>query len=180
MSLRFGFNEKKAIEALTYLASHWPGVSPFFAAKVLFFAEKWHLNRYARPIVADTFIAMPWGPVPSTIYDFIKGNLEFAGDPESFLHAVKVRQHRGGRELRAKREPNVQFLSASDRECLDEAITFCRARGVGALSELTHQERAWREAPNNGAMDYEAFIDEGPNREALLEQAREFAAYGVL
>lgn len=50
-SLRFQFDEKKGVEALTYIASKWPGVTPFYASKVLFFAEKYHLNRYARPIV---------------------------------------------------------------------------------------------------------------------------------
>jgi uncharacterized phage-associated protein len=73
--LRFQFDEKKGVEALTYVASKWPEITAFFAAKVLFFAEKSHLNRYGRPIVADTFIAMPNGPVPSTIYDFINGEL---------------------------------------------------------------------------------------------------------
>src|SRR5947209_299446 len=74
MVLRFGFNERKAIETLAYIAKRWPDITPFFASKVLFFAEKQHLNAYGRPIVADTFIAMPWGPVPSTVYDFVKGN----------------------------------------------------------------------------------------------------------
>jgi hypothetical protein len=36
------------------------------------------------------------------------------------------------------------------------------------------------EAPVNGAMDYEAMIDEGPERAALIEEVREFAVYGVL
>src|SRR5712692_652984 len=113
MALRFGFNERKAVEALTYIADRWNGLTPFFASKVLFFAEKRHLNRYARPIVADTFIAMPWGPVPSTIYDFIKGDLEFAGEPEYFANAVEVQrlQHP---QIRAKRKPDLAYLSDSD------------------------------------------------------------------
>ena len=53
--LRFTFNETKCIEALTFLASQWEGVTKFYAAKVLFYAEKLHLNRYGRPIVVITF-----------------------------------------------------------------------------------------------------------------------------
>ena len=56
--LRFTFNETKCIEALTFLASQWEGVTKFYAAKVLFYAEKLHLNRYGRPIVADTFVKL--------------------------------------------------------------------------------------------------------------------------
>jgi hypothetical protein len=56
----------------------------------------------------------------------------------------------------------------------------CRARTFTALSNLTHQERAYIEASANGPMDYGAMIDDdNPSREEILEEAREFAAYGV-
>ena len=178
--LRFQFNEKKGVEALTYIASQWPGVTFFFASKVLYFAEKKHLNRYARPIVADTFIAMAHGPVPTTLYDFVKGQLDFSGDPEAFAEALSIERNPYPK-IRARRPADLDVLSESDVECLDEAIAFCRARGFGTLSILTHQERAWLEATENGPMAYEAMIDDdNPARESLLEEAREFAAYGVL
>jgi len=178
--LRFQFNEKKGVEALTYVASKWPGVTAFFAAKVLFFAEKKHLNLYSRPIVGDTFIAMPNGPVPSTLYDFIKGKLDQAGDPDAVMAALGVERDPYPR-ITAKRTPDLDALSPSDLECLDEAMAFCRGHGFGTLSNLTHQERAWSEAPANGPMDYEHMIDgEGDNRDAVVAEAREFAAYGVL
>lgn len=178
--LRFQFDERKGVEALTYIASRWPDVTAFFAAKILFFAEKYHLNRYARPIVADTFIAMPNGPVPSTLYDFIKGRLDNAGDPEAVTTAFTVAQAPWPR-VNALRDANTTILSESDIECLEEAIEFCRVRNFGTLSNLTHQERAWLEAPANGAMDYEAMIeDDNPSRDEIIEEAKEFAFYGVL
>jgi len=176
--LRFQFDEKKGVEALTYVASKWPGLTAFFAAKVLFFAEKQHLNRYSRPIVGDTFIAMPNGPVPSTLYDFIKGRLDQAGDPDAIMAALLIERDPYPR-VAAQRAPDLDALSPSDLECLDEAIAFCRGRGFGALSGLTHQERAWLEAPANGPMDYEHMI-EGDDREVIVAEAREFASYGVL
>lgn len=176
--LRFQFDEKKGVEALTYIASKWSGVTAFFAAKVLFFAEKQHLNRYSRPIVGDTFIAMPNGPVPSTLYDFIKGKLDQAGDPDAIMAALLIERDPYPR-VAAQRDPDTDALSPSDLECLDEAIAFCRGRGFAALSSLTHQERAWLEAPANGPMDYEHMI-ESADRDDILAEAREFAAYGVL
>lgn len=176
--LRFQFDEKKGVEALTYVALKWPDVTAFFAAKVLFFAEKQHLNRYSRPIVGDTFIAMPNGPVPTTLYDFIKGKLDQAGDPDAIMAALLIERAPYPR-VAARREPDLDALSPSDLECLDEAISFCRGRSFGTLSGLTHQERAWLEAPANGPMDYEHMI-EGDDREAIVAEAREFASYGVL
>jgi uncharacterized phage-associated protein len=151
---------------------------------VLFFAEKYHLNRYARPIVADTFIAMPNGPVPSTLYNFIEGNLDQSGDPDAVTQALEISRERYSR-IRARRNADLEALSPSDIECLDEAIALCRRYekpgGFTALSSLTHQERAYLAAPTNGTMDYADLIDEdNPEREAILEDACEFAAYGVL
>lgn len=178
MALRFQFNERKGTEALAYMAERWPNITIFYASKVLFFAEKQHLNSYGRPIVADTFIAMPNGPVPSTLYDFIKGNLSNAGDPEGFRGAIDASDHP---RLIARRQYDPEVLSGTDVECIDAAIAFCRSKGFGHLSELTHRERAWAEADTNSAMDYELFVDDdNPHREAILSDAREFAAYGVL
>jgi uncharacterized phage-associated protein len=178
MALRFQFDERKGTEALAYIAAAWPNVTIFYASKVLFFAEKKHLNAYGRPIVADTFIAMPNGPVPSTLYDFIKGNLGQSGDPDAFREAIDTRNHP---TIVAKRPFNRDALSETDLECLDEAIAYCRSKGFNHLSHLTHQERAWAEAFANSAMDYELFIDEeNPHREHIISEAREFAACGVL
>lgn len=178
--LRFQFNEKKAVEAITHIASSWPGITPFYASKVLFFAEKWHLNKYSRPIVADTFIAMPNGPVPSTIYNFIKGELDQAGDPEAIVAALTINEERY-RRVTANRAADMQELSPSDVECLDEAMEFCRGRAFDFLSNLTHQERAWLEADQNGPMDYELMIDGDEDvRNAVIAEAKEFAVYGVL
>ena len=176
--MRFQFDERKGTEALAYIAEKWPDVTIFFASKVLFFAEKNHLNRYGRPIVADTFIAMPNGPVPSTLYDFIKGNFGLSGDPETFKATIDTTQHP---HIKAKRSYDKSALSGSDIECIDDSIDFCRSKGFGHLSQLTHQERSWADAPANMPMDYELFIDDDNEmREAILAEAREFAAYGVL
>jgi len=178
--LRFQFNEKKGVEALSYVASKWPGGTAVFAAKVLFFAEKSHLNRYARPIVGDTFMAMPNGPVPSMLYDFIKGQLDQAGDPGAVMAALSIRRD-PYLSVPVQREPDLSVLSGSDVECLDEAIAFCRSRNSATLSNLTHRETAWSRAPANGPMDYEDMIDGvGEERETIVAEAREFAAYGVL
>jgi hypothetical protein len=182
MAIHFQFDETKAVETLAYIATRWPGVTTFYASKILFFAEKLHLNRYGRPIVADTFIAMPNGPVPSTIYDFIEGKLDQAGDPEAITRAIEVERGRYA-HIKALRSADADALSPSDVECLGEAIGLCREHehSFKALSNRTRQERAYLEAPNNGPMDYEAFIDDdNPHRAELLDEAREFAAYGVL
>ncbi len=178
--LRFRFAEEKGVEALTYVASCWPGITAFHASTAIFLAEKKHLNRYGRPIIADTFKAMGCGPVPTTIYAFINGDLRLARHPGTIREAVFLRSDPHP-SVTALRGADVDALSPSDVECLDGAIAFCRGRGFQELSDITRRDRCWIEAGPNGPIDYAAMIDEdNPRRDDILDEAMEFAAYGVL
>ncbi len=73
MSIRFRFNAKKAVEVILWFAERRPGISFHTLLKLLFYADKRHLNRYGRPITGDDYIAMQYGPVASTTYDMLKG-----------------------------------------------------------------------------------------------------------
>jgi hypothetical protein len=121
----------------------------------------------------------------SGVINFIEGELDQVGDPDAIIMAVTITKQRYSR-IRAQREADLEALSRSDLECLDEAIAFCRPfetipRGFSALSNLTHLEKAWRTAATNGPMDYEAMIDDdNPAGEQIIQEAAEFAAYGVL
>jgi|688.fasta_scaffold228503_3 uncharacterized phage-associated protein len=181
MSLKFTFNEDKALSALCFVASVEPNLSPLFVSKVFFFAEKEHINRYGRPIIGDTFIAMPRGPVPSTIKNYIDENWMWVGKPEKFDEAISLTWVSGLKTLDVGRNPITQdFLSETDKECLSEAIAFCKHKSARELSEITHFEKSWLNAPENRPMDYEDFVDEeNPHRPQILEAMKESAAYGV-
>lgn len=182
MPLKFTFNEDKALAALAFLASIERGLTPLFVSKVIFFAEKAHINRYGRPIIGDTFIAMPKGPVPSTIKNYIDENWDWVGKPEGFDRFVAIRRPFGLRELHpGEQPPDDTILSESDRRCLQEAAVFCRGKTARQLSDLTHFEKSWLNAPANRPMEYEDFVDdENPNRDDVMGMMRENAAYGVL
>ncbi len=177
--LKFEINEEKALEALVWLANAKPGITAFYVSKVLFYAEKEHLNRFGRPIIADTFIAMPNGPVPSAVYDVLKGKFAYMGIAEMVPEAIRTIG--GAYALTPLRAADLSKLSKSDIECLQLALDRCAHLPFGRLSEQTHHELAWTEAPINGAMSYEHFLDiDNPERDAILAEVKEFAAYGVL
>jgi hypothetical protein len=180
--MKFSFSQTKAVAALAFIAKEHPGFTPLFISKILFFAEKWHLNRYGRPIVADTYIAMPRGPVPSTIKDFIDAKWDWCDKPDNFDGAVLVKRESSMLRLYpGPNGPDLSVLSQTDMDCLREAIEFCKDKTADELSWITHQDRAWRVAEPNRAMDYELLIDtDNPHRDEITEAARESAAYGVL
>lgn len=181
-TLKFAFSEAKAIETLAFIANESPGLTPFYVAKVCFYAEKWHFNRYGRPILADTYIAMPRGPVPSTIKNFLDENWDWLEKPQDLDDAVSMdRTQKWVRLFKGKRGPKMEFLSQTDIECLREAMAFCKGKTPDELSQMTHLEKSWCLAEPNRAMDYTNFIDdENPNKEAIIEMAKVDSAYGVL
>ena len=176
--LRFPLDERKALEAVVLIAADWPGITTFYAAKILFLADKAHLNSFGRPVVGDRYIAMDNGPVPSAIYDWFKGNLERMGESRAIEEAVEFSRDGHHHSARARRAPDLSVFSRTDIDALRNAVAFCRGRSVGELSRITHRDPAWRMAALNAEMD-PALMIEGEDREALVTAAEEFAVYGV-
>ncbi len=173
--VRFNFDESKAIEALVYVAGEWAGITPFYLSKVLFFADRDHLRQYGRPVTGDLYIAMANGPVPSRIYDMVKGNLDFFGDPDAIERALSVDRNAVYRRLYAKRAVNLDLLSETDVRALADAIRFCRGKSFFDLMHLTHQEPAWALAEANAEMNPELLVPDD-----MRQEIRETAVYAVL
>ncbi|WP_157895473.1 Panacea domain-containing protein [Rhizobium sp. LCM 4573] len=170
-------DKEKAVEALVYIASKIPGVGRFHAAKILYFAELRHLREYGRPVVGDRYIAMENGPVPSFAYDVLKGTTHPDDQPitEGALVPVKGTHYP---MYEAAREPDLDFFSESDIDCLEWAVEYCRNRTFGQISDETHTHPAWDRADLNTPMDYADML-EGADPQ-IIEDAKVFSQYGVL
>ena len=70
----FKVNQEKTLEAVVYVASKVPGIDIYHTVKTMFYADKKHLNMYARPVLGDLYIKMDNGPVPSLVRDIINNN----------------------------------------------------------------------------------------------------------
>lgn len=182
MIATFQFNEQKALAALAFVASEKPGLSAFFVSKVMFYAEKWHLNRFGRPILGDSYIKMENGPVPSTVKNYVDENWDRVEKPAHFDDALKIKRGLWVRWLyRGTGEANFDLLSETDKRCLREAIGFCSGKSKEVLSDLTHEEKAWKEAKPDRPMNYDFFVDDdNPNHAQIVSMMHEQAAYGVL
>ena len=128
----FPFNERKALAAVLFVIQQLGGcVGKHKLAKILYFADKKHLVKYMRPIFGDDYIAMPYGPVPSRVYDGVKGEGDFA----SFHQALNVKNNIES----ASEQPNLDVLSQSDIECLLASITENGNLSFQKLVEKSHQ-----------------------------------------
>lgn len=167
---------EKALEVVVYVSHNTNNL--FNLVKTLYYADKLHLERYGRLISGDTYIAMEDGPVPSGAYDFIKlvrGD-QFAYDqkiidthPEMALR-IEVSKDRLKTSVFPIRDPNLDFLSESDIECLKESIKLYANMGSNKLWDLVHQEKAYSKTDRNSPIPLrELIIEDVTNGKEVLE-----------
>jgi uncharacterized phage-associated protein len=165
MPIQFEFNPDKFVSAAAYITQRAPDMTKTKLFKLLYFADKRHLSVYGRPILGDVYIKMDNGPVPSAAYDIIK----LKRDKDLLARHLHVR----GMRLILNGTPDMDSLSDSDIEVLDEVLRTYGRKSAEELSDLSHLERAWIEAPENGVMDYRLFLDGDEESDELLELIRD-------
>jgi hypothetical protein len=64
------FVYKKATQAVNYFAQRSGGIiNKMKAIKLIYFADRYHLRKYGRPITNDEYLAMDYGLVSSGVKD---------------------------------------------------------------------------------------------------------------
>lgn len=147
-------NLQKAVEVLLYVAQRAPNL--YNVLKCIYFADKLHLLHYGSFIYGDEYVAMNHGPVPSAAFDIVK---QVRGDGRTCLPIDPTDAFEmEGYLIRPLREPDMQVLSASDRECLDRAIESYGHLPFGELRRISHADEAYQEADENAFISVEAIV----------------------
>lgn len=130
MTIAFNMNPQKAIEAVLWIIKN--GESNMYNIwKILFTAEKYHLNKYGRPITGDKYIAMEHGTVPSWLYDTAK------------LRKQGVGFYKDDKSLVAERDPILDYLSKSDIVALKYGMNEYAGLSFMEVRNKNHKESAW-------------------------------------
>jgi uncharacterized phage-associated protein len=108
----FEFNQTKAIEAILYLSPRITDSDVYGICKLLYLTDKTSLEKYGRFLYGETYAAMVNGPTPSKVYDLLK---EAVDTPFSDFKLE-------GHQIIPLRPANLDHLSESDIECLDQII----------------------------------------------------------
>jgi uncharacterized phage-associated protein len=171
--IHFRNNPSKSLEVILWLANKRPGIDFHAILKLLFFADKEHLNEYGRPIVGGTYNALNYGPVSQPTYDILKRDplaMEVLGADDGLPFKVE-----GGYRVFADRAADVRKLSKSDVEALELTWQKYSALDFDNLTRVSHEHPAYKNAEEIGRqrMLYEEFL-EGPN--ASLEVVEDLKA----
>ncbi len=131
-SITFVFNQPKAIEAILYLAKKISHPDKYGICKLLYLADKISLENYGRFIFGESYVAMEEGATPSNAYDLMK---KATVRP---IGGIKLEENK----VIPLREPNLDYLSESDIECLDQIISEYGNRPLHGRREA--HDNAWR------------------------------------
>lgn len=140
------FNSKKLTELVLYILDKTGGVDFYHAFKVLYFAEMKHLAKWGSSIVPDEFCALKYGPVPTRLYDAVKDlNHPRTALSKELSKVIHFAGEDAPNVLLPKRAANMDFLSKSEAEVLDESIEENKSLTFWQLVKKSH-DTAWEAA----------------------------------
>ena len=162
------YQKERIIQVLSYLAYNVNGrcLSKLNALKLVYLADRYHLRKYASPIVWDTYYAMQYGPVASKTKNLIE---EMSGDKSASKYIVVKNSGRTTKRgepilhIESVQAPNYDQLSQTEVEALNMALSQWPLHDD--LVDYTHHFPEWETAQSrikNGAtrvrMNYADFF----------------------
>lgn len=172
--LKTRFDSEKALEAILYVASKAPIPDIYHVGKILYFADRLHLDRFGRLITGDNYKAMKDGPVAENGYDIIKiaqGKGKYVPngiDVADILSALKVFDKPESYKVQPLREYDDGVFSDSDLSCIDESIQRYGEMTFWQIREISHDD-IWSSSSENGDIALEALVSKCSDSDKLLK-----------
>lgn len=140
------FDKQRLTEIVLYILNKTKGLDYYHMFKVIYFANVEHLAKYGIPMVSDEFCALSDGPVPSALYDSIKGGSRCDKELRKMLEKnVAKGTDDAYYMLEAKRKADMDYLSKADIEALDKSISENACLPYGDLRVKSHGKE-WNRA----------------------------------
>ena len=186
----FSFSHRKATQSLNFFARQAGGsIHKLKALKLVYFADRYHLRRFGRPVVGDEYLAMEYGPVPSNTKDIAEIS-DFLGKDEREYAKTFIcpNEHHS---YKSEREVEEKVFSQSDREALAWAWQKFGKVPRFELAEITHAYPEWQrhessikaKLTSRATMSYRDFLDDPPRDfdpcHPLTAPEREAVADGI-
>ncbi len=153
--MRLGKEDILVIKAvLLYILTHSNDSKRdiYSLVKAAYYAQQNHLAQYGTPLFKDCICALPFGPVPSNIYNVLKmasgdsNELNYHRSDDMYLASDAINFESG--LYSAKEDPNMDFLSKSDIESLNYGIEKVAKMSFNQIKEDTHGKE-WNRAFNS-------------------------------
>lgn len=148
------FNIRKAAQVAAFFALKEGGkINVLKLTKLIYLADRQHLEKYDSPILFDKFVSMPHGPVNSITYDYLSGCAS-DNDWNSFV------SERTGNNISAAKDvayTNLDQLSDAETEVLSSIWAQFKGMDGFQVRDYTHKNCPEWIDPNGSSspIDYE-------------------------
>lgn len=167
------YEDQRIKEVLLYILSKTGVIDYYHLMKILYLAERQHLAKWGEKITTDDYYALPHGPVPTRIYDALKAVKE--GDKGLLADVITVEKDMPN--VTPLRTPNMEYLSKSEVEALDNAIAKNIVKSFAELEQMTHDEYYHKALTNGRKMSIEDIARSGGASEEMIQFIREEMAF---
>lgn len=179
MPLSVSIDKEKTLQSLLYICANAPQTDMIHILKILYFAEKYHLQKFGRLICGNTYARMQYGPVPSEAYDILKA---IDDRPDNYFATTNPALIDKARTMiRVERpnqypyfypitKPDEEIFSKSDIKSFDLAIGEVGNLDFGELKDKSH-DQLWKVACDTKLhwIPLETMVSVLPNKDSLLE-----------
>lgn len=159
---------KKTTQAINYFARKKEGqINKMKAIKLIYLADRYHIRKYGRPVIGDTYWAMKLGPVGS--YTLNVANLSEANlDRDCLRYAREYvghpRNDSKNQEMLSKKEVDMEVFSQSDIEAFEKIYQEFGDKDQFELARvITHRYPEWSK--------FKKDIENGKTRRARMDYA---------
>src|SRR3989344_1297582 len=143
MKMLLEFDYKKATQAINYLTKKEGGqIDKLKLIKLIYFADRYHLRRYGRPMINDAYFAMPLGPVGSSVKDIAEFS-SFLDESELKYANSYIGRGGGANTVVSIADVDSGIFSKSEVEALDFAYNEFGAKTPSVLVDITHLYPEW-------------------------------------
>ena len=144
MKMLLEFDYKKATQAINYLTKKEGGqIDKLKLIKLVYLADRYHLRRYGRPIMNDAYLAMPFGPVGSSLKDIAEFS-KFLDESERSYASSYIGLGGGVNTVVSIADVDNKVFSKSEIEALDFSYNKFGASAPFTLANITHRYPEWK------------------------------------
>ena len=169
----FNVDTEKTLNAAIFILNKLGQADYHKVFKILYFAEQQHLKNYGQPLTGDSYLAMPYGPVPSFLYDIFKASENqsspFAEAMELSRAFIVTRKEKIP-YVTPTREANTEELSETNIEALLRSIEENGDLSFGEITEKSH-DSAWAKAEKAGETEM-SYLDIAESAETSPEMLK--------
>ena len=140
--IRFHFDLRNGTQALNFFAiKEGGGINKMKALKLIYFTDRYHIRKYGRLVNNDEYLAMKYGPVPSSVKDIAEAN-DFL-EEKIKEYAINFVFPSDNLVLKSIGTVDDSVFSESDLEALNFAWDHFGMFDQFQLAELTHYYPEW-------------------------------------